>query len=101
MRPETKERAILAGAAAGAVIMGLLLSVIMKYGTGVTGIALMLLLILVSGAGGWMLGYQNRSRDAGRQAYQKGYKDGQRDAGITILPNPDTRMSFGFHRLYR
>ncbi len=101
MRPGNKERAIVAGAAAGAALMGLFLAVIMRYGAGIPGMLLMILLIIVSGAGGWMLGYQNRSREAGRKAYEKGYEAGQRDAGITILPNPDTKMSFGFHRLYR
>ncbi len=96
MKAGNQERAMVAGGAAGAALMGLFLTVVIQFRAGLPGVLLLTLLVLVSGTSGWMLGCQRQGRRLRNAAYRKGYEDGKREGGITIRPNPKMRMLLGF-----
>lgn len=97
-----RNTSVVAGVLAGAMVMWLWTMVMVLYGFRFLGVVLMLLIMLLSGAVGWLIGVNQKLRDEKYRAYRKGYENGYRngteEAGITICPDPDTWTAFGFRK---
>ncbi len=97
-----RNTSVVAGVLAGAMVMWLWTMVLILYGFHFLGVVLMLLIMLLSGAVGWLIGMDQKLKEERYRVYRKGYENGYRngteEAGITIRPDPDIRMAFGFKK---
>ena len=57
--PKEKSTAILAGAAAGAILMALMFMIVFGLHTGIAGAVLVLLIVAVSAISGWLIGWKD------------------------------------------
>lgn len=75
--------ALLAGVAAGAVLMALAVTIVFGLKTGIAGAVLVILVIAVSGLSGWFAGMQ-QLRENNYAAYVKGYNEGLAEKTLVI-----------------
>ncbi|MCD7812111.1 MAG: hypothetical protein LUG91_09755 [Ruminococcus sp.] len=89
-----KEGAIaVAGAAAGAILTGLAVEIIFGLGTGLAGAALVVMVIAVAAAFGWLTGRQSRIRKEHEAAYRSGYRRGLEEKTL-VIRQPGVSVSF-------
>ena len=74
--PKEKSTAILAGAAAGAILMALMVMFVFGLHTGIAGAVLVLLFVAVSAISGWLIGWNQRIQRRNYYSYMKGYREG-------------------------
>lgn len=85
--------AIVAGAAAGAVLMALAIEIVVGMETGIAGAVLVVLTIAVAAAVGWIIGRNHRIRRSNYHAYMKGYQAGLEKKTL-VIRQPGCRISF-------
>lgn len=88
-----KGTAVLLGGMAGAILMTLAMAIVFGLGTGATGGTLVLLIVSVAGASGWLVGYHSKLRKNTNAAYWKGYQEGLKKNTL-IIENSECRYTF-------
>lgn len=83
-RNKGNSMALMVGAAAGAVLMALSVTVVFSLGTGMAGAVAVVLLIAVSVFSGWFAGLQQQVRENNHAAYMQGYNEGLKKKTLVI-----------------
>lgn len=91
--------AIIVGAATGAILMSLVIMMIFGLKTGIAGAVLVVLIMAVAVAFGWLIGVQYRIRENNYISYQKGYHEGLAKRTV-IIEQPQGRCSFMIDERY-
>lgn len=76
--------ALMVGAAAGAVLMALAVTLVFGLDTGMAGAVVAVLLITVSVFSGWFAGLQQQVRENNHAAYMQGYHEGLKKKTLVI-----------------
>lgn len=76
--------AILVSAAAGAVLMALVIILVFGLHTGIAGAVLVLLIVAVSVLSGWMIGLSQRIQKRNWYSYLKGYQEGMAKKTLVV-----------------
>ena len=85
--------ALLVGAAAGAILMGLMFVMVYGLQTGIAGAVLVILIVLVSALSGWLVGLNQHIQRRNYYSYLKGYREGMAKKTL-IIKHPMCRCTF-------
>lgn len=81
------------GAALGAILMVLAITMVFGLQTGIAGAMLVILIVAVSALSGWMIGLNQRIQRQNYYSYLRGYHEGMAKK-TTIIKNPACGCTF-------
>lgn len=93
MNPKRKSTALVVGAAAGAILMALVITMVFGLKTGIAGAVLMILIVAVSAVSGWLIGLNWHIEKRNYYSYLRGYREGLAKK-TTIIERPMCRCTF-------
>lgn len=88
-----KNTGIAVSAAAGAILMALVIIMVFGLKTGIAGAVLTVLIVAVSVLFGWMVGMSQRIQRRNRYSYMRGYRKGLAKH-TTVIEYPLCRFTF-------
>lgn len=93
MKNSKSKSDIIFGAAAGAVLMALVITMVFTLKTGIIGAVLVILIVTVSMLFGWTMGLNQRIERRNWYSYLRGYREGVAKH-TTVIEHPMCRCSF-------